>query len=140
MTENRSWAWPALAFAVIAVALGVIAFVVTATHPASLTATGTVTIAQVQDSTCAGTYHGLTNGAQVTITGPDGVILGIGHLGVATVTQDLKSGLGNKLCQWAFRVEHIESGKPIYGLTIASRPTLHLPADKLKAPINLTEV
>lgn len=63
-------------------------------------------------------YSDISQGAQVTVTAPDGTVLGAGQLGAPV------SKVGSTVCLFRFTVSDVKGGEPRYGVTISHRGTV----------------
>jgi len=138
--------WIAIAVLVPATILGGLTFIVLAARaPATFDARGSVTVSQVLDKTCTGSYDGFRSGAQVTVTDPKGVVLAVGQLGTGKASADPATTpfggqqvlIGDTICEFPFTVRNIPAGKLIYGVTIATRPTIQMNEADLRRGLKL---
>lgn len=63
-------------------------------------------------------YSDVQPGAQVTVTAPDGTVIGSGALGSP------KSSQGGFLCTFPFTVTGVQGGEPRYGIAVSHRGTV----------------
>lgn len=110
------------------------------TRSDGLTVEGTLTlttdsdgIATVNLSTeCAGRggYADIREGAAVTVTGPSGQVLGVGHLGKGRSTSQYS-------CRFPFTVS-VSPGQGFYGIEVARRGKVQYAEGDLAGPLALT--
>lgn len=63
-------------------------------------------------------YDDIAPGTQVTVTAPDGTVLGSGALG------DPKAASGGIICQFPFTISSVQGGEDRYGVAVGRRGTV----------------
>ena len=63
-------------------------------------------------------YSDLAQGTQVTVSAPDGTVLGSGALG------DPQSGGNGVVCDFPFTIKNVQGGEPRYGIAVSHRGTV----------------
>lgn len=77
---------------------------------------------------CAATVPDLVAGTQVTITRPDGKVLGVGYLGDGVIAHD---GTGSS-CEFPFQIAGVPGGVDAYDIAVGSRAPTRFAAKDLR--------
>ena len=112
---------PAAVLAAVALAAGL---TLSACSSSPITIHGTLTVSSFDNSgsNCLfgedSGYSDIAPGTQVTVTAPDGTVLGSGSLGSPRVR------VQGTLCQFPFTVRDVKGGEARYGVAVSHRGTV----------------
>jgi hypothetical protein len=125
--HRRRWTWLAAAAALAIGLSATAAYVTTDTSGEALTIHGSLTLrdpdagfADMPECRGSGGYDDIHQGAQVTVTDPDGTVLAIGSLGPGRITG---LGLGDS-CRFQFSIGDVPAGHGLYGIQVTHRGTV----------------